>query len=120
MLELCTITPPPVACLINAGLQAHVFTPQDLAYQASIESYFSNTAKLQPACVFIPESTEQVPTAIKALVTAEEKFAIRSGGQAPLGGSNNLQSGVTIDLSHLNRRGFGRWPDRHGEEGRAR
>lgn len=90
-----------VACLIEAGLQAHVFMPQDPAYQASIDSYFSNTAKLQPACVFIPESTEQVSRAIKALVTTKEEFAIRSGGHAPFGGSNNVQSGVTIDLSHL-------------------
>ncbi|KAI0000274.1 hypothetical protein F4779DRAFT_622547 [Xylariaceae sp. FL0662B] len=93
---------PQAACLVKAGLQSHVFTPRDPTYQASLDSYFSNTSKLGPACIFIPESAEQVSTAIKALVAAKEKFATRSGGHAPLRASNNIYNGVTIDLSHLN------------------
>ncbi|KAI1840790.1 hypothetical protein JX266_012997 [Neoarthrinium moseri] len=90
------------ACLVRAGLKTCVFLPGDLEYQTSIGSYFSNTAKLAPACVFIPESTEQISRAVKALVAAKEKFAIRSGGHAPLSAANNIQNGVTIDLSQLN------------------
>ncbi|KAI1858095.1 uncharacterized protein JN550_012851 [Neoarthrinium moseri] len=90
------------ACLVRAGLKTCVFLPGDLEYQTSIGSYFSNTAKLAPACVFIPESTEQISRAVKALVAAKEKFAIRSGGHAPLSAANNIQNGVAIDLSQLN------------------
>ncbi|KAI1406790.1 hypothetical protein F5Y13DRAFT_196797 [Hypoxylon sp. FL1857] len=92
---------PQAACLVEAGLQSHVFTPQDPAYQTSEDSYFSNTAKLGPACIFIPESAEQVSIAIKALAAAKQTFAIRSGGHAPAPGSNDINGGVTIDLSNL-------------------
>lgn len=93
---------PQAACLIEAGLQSHILTPQDPAYQIREDSYFSNTAKSGPACIFLPESSEQVSTAVKALVAAKEAFAIRSGGHAPLNGSNDIKGGVTIDLSCLN------------------
>ncbi|KAJ2998655.1 hypothetical protein NUW58_g251 [Xylaria curta] len=93
--------PPQAACLAKVGLQTYLSAPGDPEYQASIDSYFSNTAKLRPACIFFPRTADHVSTAVRALVTAKEKFAIRSGGHAPLEKSNNIHSGVTIDLSYL-------------------
>ncbi|GAW17542.1 hypothetical protein ANO14919_070000 [Xylariales sp. No.14919] len=93
---------PQAACLVKAGLEAYLSIPQDPTYEASINSYFSNTAKLRPACILSPKTVEHVSTAIRALVSAKEKFAVRSGGHAPLEKSNNIHGGVTIDLSSLN------------------
>ncbi|KAI1759337.1 hypothetical protein GGR53DRAFT_513877 [Hypoxylon sp. FL1150] len=93
---------PQAACLIEAGLQSHILTPEDPAYQVREDSYFSNTVKLGPACIFLPESAEQVSVAVRALASAKEAFAIRSGGHSSVSGSNDIGGGVTIDLSHLN------------------
>ncbi|ORY68841.1 uncharacterized protein BCR38DRAFT_424481 [Pseudomassariella vexata] len=86
--------------LINAGL--HVLVPQDSDYAAREDSYWSNSAKLKPACILLPKSAEEVATAVKALAAAGEKFAVRSGGHTNWAGSNNIAGGVTIDLSLLN------------------
>ncbi|RYP23406.1 hypothetical protein DL765_001111 [Monosporascus sp. GIB2] len=96
------ISCPQVTCLADSGLQSHILFPSDSEYNTCEESYFSNTAKLKPACIVRPVSPNQVSTALKALVAANGKFAIRSGGHAPLAGSNNISGGVTIDLSLLN------------------
>ncbi|KAI0189045.1 hypothetical protein F4808DRAFT_47462 [Astrocystis sublimbata] len=88
-------------CLVEAGLQACLWTPNDPLYQSSNTSYFSNTAKLQPACIFSPTTAAQVSAAVRALSAADERFAIRSGGHAPLRNSNNIDGGVTIDLGSL-------------------
>ncbi|RYP42470.1 hypothetical protein DL767_000158 [Monosporascus sp. MG133] len=93
---------PQATCLMRAGLQSQILLPSDSGYNTCEESYFSNTAKLRPACIIRPTSNSQVSTALRALVAANEKFAIRSGGHAPLAGSNNIHGGVTIDLSLLN------------------
>ncbi|RYC62600.1 hypothetical protein CHU98_g3600 [Xylaria longipes] len=57
--------------------------------------------KVKLACIFPPQTAGHVSTALRALVATKEKFAIRSGGRAPLEKSNNIHGGVTIDLSYL-------------------
>lgn len=91
-----------IASLREAGLQYAILTDDDATYHASITSYFSNTAKVEPACIVRPESAAHVSEAVKALVSAQQQFAVRSGGHAPLRESNNIHGGVTLDLSNLN------------------
>ncbi|ETS76330.1 hypothetical protein PFICI_11717 [Pestalotiopsis fici W106-1] len=67
-----------------------------------ITSYFSNTTKVKPACIIRPESAGQVSEVVKTLVSAQQKFAVRSGGHAPLRESNNINGGVTLDFGSLN------------------
>ncbi|KAI5918062.1 hypothetical protein F4810DRAFT_715851 [Camillea tinctor] len=88
-------------CLRDAGLQSRVFAPSTPEYDACKESYWSRTAKLTPTCVVRPRSTAEVSVALKALVRANEKFAVRSTGHAPGAGVNNIDGGVTMDLSLL-------------------
>lgn len=88
--------------LLEAGLRGMVFGDSDGGMHSSVASYFSNTAKLDPAFIIRPEAVDQLSAAIKALVGAGEKFAVRSGGHSPVAGSNSIQDGVTIDLSCLN------------------
>ena len=92
---------PAVSCLIRAGLEAQIIFPTDPEYESIEQSYWSNTAKLGPACIVRPTTPEQVSAAVKALVAANEKFAVRSGGHSQVAGSNNIAGGVTIDLSLL-------------------
>ncbi|KAI8672946.1 hypothetical protein LRP88_02532 [Fusarium phalaenopsidis] len=89
--------------LVAAGLESRILSPADAEFKARQESYWSNSAKINPACIVQPRSPEEVATAVKALVAAGQKFAVRSGGHTNWTGSNNIQDGVTIDLVHLNK-----------------
>lgn len=114
-------------CLVDAGLQQQVLVPEDVDYTARQESYWSSSAKIKPACIVLPRSTSEVATALKALTAADQPFAIRSGGHTNWAGSNNIEGGVTIDLSLLNMVTFdessetasigpgGRWRDVYAE-----
>lgn len=98
---MSNISSEPVGCLVTAGLQERILLPTVDEYTARIDSYFNNGAKLKPACIFMPESTAEVATAVRALVESGTKFAIRSGG-SNFWPSNNISDGVTIDLGRLN------------------
>ncbi|KAK8087782.1 hypothetical protein PG997_002743 [Apiospora hydei] len=88
--------------LIEAGLGPRILTPNDAKYGARIESYGCNSAKLRPACIVQPCSTDEVAQAVRALAGARQPFAIRGGGHTNWAGSNNIAGGVTIDLGCLN------------------
>ncbi|KAI1264037.1 hypothetical protein F5Y18DRAFT_94427 [Xylariaceae sp. FL1019] len=94
-------------CLIDAGLKDSILLPSNDAYAKRIDSYFCNSAKLNPACIFQPKSALQVATAVKALAASKQKFAIRSGGHMNWTGCNNIgDTGITIDLGLLNQTQF--------------
>ncbi|KAK3367557.1 hypothetical protein B0H63DRAFT_489410 [Podospora didyma] len=92
---------PQAACLVEAGLQSQILVPTDADYASRQECYWSNSAKLQPACIVRPRSSFEVASAVKALVAANQPFAVRSGGHTNWAGSNNIDGGVTIDLGLL-------------------
>ncbi|KAJ1337835.1 prosolanapyrone-II oxidase [Microdochium nivale] len=79
------------------------------AYTGSLNSYYSflNT-EITPTCIVTPTTKEQVALAVRLLNIGSKQglsccnFAIRSGGHTPWAGSNNIEDGVTIDLSKLN------------------
>lgn len=87
---------PPVDCLHKAGLASQVLLPSDPDYAGREDSYWCNDAKLGPACILRPRSAEDVAAALKALVSAGHKFAIRSGGHTNWAGANNIANGVTV------------------------
>jgi FAD/FMN-containing dehydrogenase len=96
--------------LITAGLGGRLFFPQDASYNASLTSYYSgNVQHLHPWCILQPETTEQVSTAVKALASQSPAdnwaVAVRGGGHA-FWPSNNVDHGVTIDLSLMNQTAF--------------
>ncbi|KAI1095732.1 hypothetical protein F5B19DRAFT_440755 [Rostrohypoxylon terebratum] len=92
---------PQADCLIAAGLQSRILVPRDEGYAARIDSYWCNSAKLQPACIVQPVSSIEVSKALKALADADQAFAVRGGGHSNWAGSNNIDGGVTIDLGLL-------------------
>ncbi|KAI1408056.1 FAD-binding domain-containing protein [Hypoxylon sp. FL1857] len=88
--------------LQEAGLK-HAYLPNGTVYSERVHSYWSLTAQLRPSCFVQPENTEEVSKAVKALASrAQCKFAVRSGGHSSTAGANNVEDGVTLDLSLLN------------------
>ncbi|KAI1363924.1 hypothetical protein F5Y08DRAFT_353982 [Xylaria arbuscula] len=100
-----------IALLSTLG--AKVAFPDSIPYHDSLASYFSaQEMAVQPQCIVMPETVEDVSTAVKTLVSGTGaanastsdvcQFAIRSGGHANFAGAANIADGVTIDLRQLN------------------
>lgn len=81
--------------------------PANPSYQISVASYWSNLAQLSPSCIVQPINANDISIAVKTLATTKGhsscQFAVRGGGHTPWGGSSNIQNGVTIDLSRMNK-----------------
>ena len=66
--------------------------------------YWSNNeAEVVPRCRIAPRNSHEVSGAVKLLVEMNCKFAVRGGGHMFWAGAANIQDGVTIDLSQMNR-----------------
>ncbi|EAA63242.1 hypothetical protein AN3274.2 [Aspergillus nidulans FGSC A4] len=72
------------------------------SYTTKIDSVWSQTCVEDAYCVFEPESSKDVSTAIGILRKTKTKFAVRSGGHMPNPGANSISHGVLISLSRLN------------------
>ncbi|KAM0793814.1 hypothetical protein BDR22DRAFT_895877 [Usnea florida] len=94
-------------------LPGRVSSPGSYAYNASVESYWSQQEQqIAPSCVVHPQNEKDVAAAISILSKATAvttalgighcPFAIRSGGHTPFAGSANIDRGVTIDLRSMN------------------
>ncbi|KAH9860314.1 hypothetical protein J1614_011644 [Plenodomus biglobosus] len=85
---------------------SHVLYGGDEQYRNRTESYWSVSAQLTPDCIVQPLSTEDVSNIVKTLVRdgpcGKTNFAVRGGGHTTWAGSNNIDSGVTIDLGLMN------------------
>ncbi|KAI0887607.1 FAD binding domain-containing protein [Annulohypoxylon maeteangense] len=96
----------PCEALKAAGLGDRLLFATDAGYEPQIESWYSANARMRPYCLVLPQSTDEVSTALTALVNANDgagdwHVAIRSGGHG-WPGSNNIADGVTIDLTMMN------------------
>ncbi|KAI0468966.1 FAD-binding domain-containing protein [Xylaria cf. heliscus] len=90
-------------CSIQLAGIPHVYFPNERIYEERVESYWSLTSQLTPNCFVLPRDSEEVSLLIKTLVKHTQcEFAIRGGGHSSTAGANNIEDGVTIDLSLLN------------------
>jgi FAD/FMN-containing dehydrogenase len=76
------------------------------SYTTKIDSVWSKTCVEDAYCVFEPESSKDVSTAIGILRRTQTKFAVRSGGHMPNPGANSISKGVLISLTRLNTLGL--------------
>lgn len=94
-----------IAALRQALPHARLVTPEATAeYETLNNSYLSGfESDLSPACIFLPESKEEIAAFILAIrpFVGDVQFAIRAAGQQPLPGCANIQDGITIDLRSL-------------------
>ncbi|PLB40384.1 FAD-binding oxidoreductase [Aspergillus candidus] len=91
--------------LLCSKIGDRVVLPHAKSYKESVDSYWAVNVQLEPNCIVQPVSTDEVSTAVQILansITSECKFAVRSGGHTTWPGANNIEDGVTIDLSNLN------------------
>ncbi|KAI1774571.1 FAD binding domain-containing protein [Hypoxylon cercidicola] len=96
----------PCDALEAAGLGNRLLSPTDPGYELQIATWFAANTSLRPYCLVLPQTSEEVSTALTALVEANDgagdwHIAVRSGGHG-VEGSSNIANGVTIDLSHMN------------------
>jgi FAD/FMN-containing dehydrogenase len=85
------------------GLEARLILREDPEFQARQASFWSATARVaQPSLIVQPRSAGEVAQAVKALASAGQHFAVRSGGHKQYSGANNIDNGVTIDLGLMN------------------
>ncbi|KAL6238506.1 hypothetical protein BDW75DRAFT_237393 [Aspergillus navahoensis] len=93
------------AALEASTLTERVSFPGSATYEESVDSYFGVNAQLRPICIVQPLSAHDVSVAVRTLTSDAGSclFAIRSGGHSTFVGASNIQPGVTIDLSLMNR-----------------
>ncbi len=72
----------------------------------TVTTRWSETSQLDPACVVLPASSSDVALTIYLLQGQTEgpakcQFSIKSGGHTPWPGANDIQNGISVDLSNL-------------------
>ncbi|KAK3724163.1 hypothetical protein LTR37_001287 [Vermiconidia calcicola] len=91
----------------SCTLLSHILSPNQVLFPsdesyAQVNDRWSLTAQLEPSCIVLPTSAQEVASVLKVLVSRSTMFAVKSKGHKPITGFNNINSGVTIDLSWIN------------------
>ncbi|KAI3340484.1 FAD binding domain-containing protein [Ustulina deusta] len=79
-----------------------VYSPQTTSYVDRIKSYFSISAALEPWCIVLPSTTQEVSAVIQTLTAHQCPFGIQSGGHGVFPGANSVRNGITLDLGNMN------------------
>ncbi|KAL4869885.1 hypothetical protein BDV12DRAFT_167013 [Aspergillus spectabilis] len=94
------------AALSVSDIADKIVYPGEDAYHNSVTSYWAVNVQLEPTCIVQPHSADDVSVAVQTLTSAGGDspclFAVRSGGHMTWAGANNIEPGVTIDLSLMN------------------
>ncbi|CAJ0544039.1 Ff.00g040520.m01.CDS01 [Fusarium sp. VM40] len=80
-----------------------VVFPSDPSYVNESTAYWDVRSDLQLACIFLPEDANQVSQALKIFSKRQTQFAIRGGGHMSNPGSNNIDNGVVLVLTKLDK-----------------
>ncbi|KXS97001.1 hypothetical protein AC578_1885 [Pseudocercospora eumusae] len=89
----------------------NVFPGQVVSPNASDYIHYTNrwteNARLEPACIFLPKDARDIATAIKTFHRSRHSggicpFAVKSGGHMPHAGANSINNGIVIDLTFIN------------------
>ncbi|KAI0016494.1 FAD binding domain-containing protein [Xylariomycetidae sp. FL0641] len=96
-----------------AGLGSRLLTPADAMYEEQINTWWATNTRRHPYCIVLPESSQEVSLALTTLLGVNDgagdwHIAVRSGGHMPFFDANNIDQGVTIDLTHLNATSYDR------------
>ncbi|KAH8681692.1 hypothetical protein BX600DRAFT_429611 [Xylariales sp. PMI_506] len=86
---------------LQVSYPTKVFYPGSEVYDYESTNFWSNTEILSPACVFRPETADDVAGAITTARTVEAEFAVRGGGHMGIKGSNDIDDGVLMVMSNL-------------------
>ncbi|KAK8123110.1 hypothetical protein PG984_011780 [Apiospora sp. TS-2023a] len=88
---------------LSSVLPGSVFFPNSTTYVNANANRWSGTASsLSPNCVVLATCTQDVATTMQVLMQNQCLFAVKSGGHMAIAGFNNIDDGVTLDLSRMN------------------
>jgi FAD binding domain len=91
---------------IKTALPGKVWFPGEAAYIKENKDYYNiGLSELNPACISLPTSPEDVSAIIKILNTDANsgvQFSVKSGGHSPNQGAASVQDGVLIAMRHIN------------------
>jgi FAD/FMN-containing dehydrogenase len=91
---------------IKTALPGKLWFPGEAAYIQENKDYYNiGLAELNPACISLPTSPEDVSAIIKILNADANKdvhFAVKSGGHSPNPGAASIRDGVLIAMRHIN------------------
>ncbi|KAF3913965.1 hypothetical protein ABW21_db0207295 [Orbilia brochopaga] len=89
-------------CLELKGLaDGGVSFENSMQYITESRSYWSAANFVEPACVYAPESAEQVSRAVQIFARNECQFAVRGGGHLTVPGTNGKDGAVLLVTSRL-------------------
>uniref|UniRef100_A0A093UVM1 Bifunctional solanapyrone synthase n=1 Tax=Talaromyces marneffei PM1 TaxID=1077442 RepID=A0A093UVM1_TALMA len=71
-------------------------------YNAEYHDYWSSTENLNPACVFLPDTSDKVSRAVRLFTRLNCQWAIRGGGHSPIPGAANIDGGILMGTDKLN------------------
>ncbi|KAG6999757.1 putative FAD-linked oxidoreductase [Fusarium oxysporum f. sp. conglutinans] len=83
-------------------LKNKVYMPETTRYEQRLKTYYSANAALEPGCMVMPESTQDVSRVAKVVSKRSCPFGIRSGAHSAFRGANGVKDGITIDFGHMN------------------
>ncbi|KAI1149922.1 FAD-binding domain-containing protein [Nemania diffusa] len=78
-----------------------VLSPSSPNYTAETMEYWDVRSDLQPGCIFLPNETAQVSSAVSVFQSCGAQFAVRGGGHMNFPGSNNIDGGVLLAFNSL-------------------
>ncbi|RYO80227.1 hypothetical protein DL766_009286 [Monosporascus sp. MC13-8B] len=84
------------------SLAGKVVYPDTELYEDRLDSYWSKSAALEPWCMVLPLTAEDVSSVVKVISKKKCPFGIRSGGHSQFAGSSSVEKGITIDLGYMN------------------
>ncbi|CAK7201150.1 hypothetical protein SEUCBS139899_003852 [Sporothrix eucalyptigena] len=86
---------------LTAQFPDQVLTATSANYTFESTDYWDVRSDANPSCIFLPDTADQVATAVSLLVTNDAPFAVRGGGHMNFPGSNNIDNGVLVALENL-------------------
>ncbi|KAK2867940.1 hypothetical protein FQN49_003326 [Arthroderma sp. PD_2] len=105
---------PPCCSLLSEAFPDAVYNRYTQSWSSEKENFWSSTAVLDPACVFVPDSTEKVAQAVRLFSQNECKFSIKGGGHSSIPGAASIDDGIMMTMSRMKTREI------HFEEGYIR
>ncbi|EWZ79321.1 hypothetical protein FOXG_12527 [Fusarium oxysporum f. sp. lycopersici 4287] len=83
-------------------LKNKVYMPETTQYEQRLKTYYSANAALEPWCMVMPESTQDVSRVATVVSKHSCPFGSRSGAHSAFRGANGVKDGITIDFGHMN------------------
>ncbi|KAF9872084.1 FAD binding domain-containing protein [Colletotrichum karsti] len=87
---------------LSAHASNSTLFPNSTAYETQRINVWDVRANLNPACIYMPTSAEDVAKAVEIFHTNKAPFAVKGGGHMNYPGSNTIDDGILLALNGVN------------------